>query len=251
MTAARALRAQQKAMPVGLLSPRWPRPARFTVYGRVPPRAKRNRLRRGTKPGDRIPVSGGPLRSTARIGADDEGAGPPRGKCRLVEVEEKIPGRHGLTAGGNRIRTIGPAEKETAVERDPAADHHRLARRPALSVASPVATPSAALRGQTAFGHPNFDTASASASQIIAHKPSDNSRITTSAGPAASGVAAVRADRSRCGSRPMTPRSRRRALRSATSARRRRFQAGFAGARPTFQRCINFAPLTTLATCAQ
>src|SRR6516164_65407 len=154
MTAARALRAQQKAMPVGLLSPRWPRPARFTVYGRVPPRAKRNRLRRGTKPGDRIPVSGGPLRSTARIGADDEGAGPPRGKCRLVEVEEKIPGRHGLTAGGNRIRTIGPAEKETAVERDPAADHHRLARRPALSVASPVATPSAALRGQTAFGHP-------------------------------------------------------------------------------------------------
>jgi len=133
MTAARALRAQQKAMPVGLLSPRWPRPARFTVYGRVPPRAKRNRLRRGTKPSDRIPVSGGPLRSTARIGADDEGAGPPRGKCRLVEVEEKIPGRHGLTAGGNRIRTIGPAEKETAVERDPAADHHRLARRPALN----------------------------------------------------------------------------------------------------------------------
>jgi hypothetical protein len=119
MTAARALRAQQKAMPVGLLSPRWPRPARFTVYGRVPPRAKRNRLRRGTKPGDRIPVSGGPLRSTARIGADDEGAGPPRGKCRLVEVEEKIPGRHGLTAGGNRIRTIGPAEKETAVRERP------------------------------------------------------------------------------------------------------------------------------------
>ena len=112
MTAARALRAQQKAMPVGLLSPRWPRPARFTVYGRVPPRAKRNRLRRGTKPGDRIPVSGGPLRSTARIGADDEGAGPPRGKCRLVEVEEKIPGRHGLTAGGRWIRTFGTAARK-------------------------------------------------------------------------------------------------------------------------------------------
>ena len=28
-----------------------------------------------------------------------------------------------LRAGGNRIRTIGPAEKETAVERGPAADH--------------------------------------------------------------------------------------------------------------------------------
>src|SRR6516164_2159213 len=35
-----------------------------------------------------------------------------------------------LTAGGNRIRTIGPAEKETAVERGPAADHRRLARGP-------------------------------------------------------------------------------------------------------------------------
>jgi hypothetical protein len=32
-----------------------------------------------------------------------------------------------LSAGGNRIRTISPAEKETAVERGPAADHRRLA----------------------------------------------------------------------------------------------------------------------------
>src|SRR6516225_935260 len=38
-----------------------------------------------------------------------------------------------LAAGGNRIRTIGPAEKETAVERGPAADHRRLARRPVLN----------------------------------------------------------------------------------------------------------------------
>ena len=38
-----------------------------------------------------------------------------------------------LCAGGNRIRTIGPAEKETAVERGPAADHRRLARRPVFN----------------------------------------------------------------------------------------------------------------------
>ena len=39
----------------------------------------------------------------------------------------------GLADGGNRIRTIGPAEKETAVERGPAADHRRFARRPMLN----------------------------------------------------------------------------------------------------------------------
>ena len=38
-----------------------------------------------------------------------------------------------LAAGGNRIRTIGPTEKETAVERGPAADHRRLASRPVLN----------------------------------------------------------------------------------------------------------------------
>ena len=41
--------------------------------------------------------------------------------------------RIGLTGGGNRIRTVSPAEKETAVERGPAADHRRLARRPVLN----------------------------------------------------------------------------------------------------------------------
>ena len=35
--------------------------------------------------------------------------------------------RNRLAGGGNRIRTIGPAEKETAVESGPAADH-RLSR---------------------------------------------------------------------------------------------------------------------------
>jgi len=41
--------------------------------------------------------------------------------------------RNGLAAGGNRIRTIGPAEKETAVGRGPAADHRRFTRRPVLN----------------------------------------------------------------------------------------------------------------------
>jgi len=35
--------------------------------------------------------------------------------------------------GGRWIRTIGPAEKETAVESGPAADDRRLARRPVLN----------------------------------------------------------------------------------------------------------------------
>ena len=61
MTAAHALRAQQKAMPViGFLSERLARPD-CTVCGRVPPGTERNRLRRGTKRGDRIPLGGGPL----------------------------------------------------------------------------------------------------------------------------------------------------------------------------------------------
>src|SRR6516164_5542206 len=38
-----------------------------------------------------------------------------------------------LPAGGKWIRTIGSAEKETAVERGPAADHCRLAGRPVLN----------------------------------------------------------------------------------------------------------------------
>ena len=58
---ARALRAQQKAMPViGFLGGDVARPA-CTVCGRVPPGTERNRLRRGTKRGDRIPLGGGPL----------------------------------------------------------------------------------------------------------------------------------------------------------------------------------------------
>ena len=41
--------------------------------------------------------------------------------------------RDRLFAGGNRIRTIGPAEKVTALVRGPAADHRRLARRRVLN----------------------------------------------------------------------------------------------------------------------
>jgi hypothetical protein len=56
-----------------------------------------------------------------------------RRRCEWDETHQDGAGLLGLTAGGNRIRTIGPAEKETAVERGPAADHRRLARRPVLN----------------------------------------------------------------------------------------------------------------------
>jgi len=56
-----------------------------------------------------------------------------RAKSRLLAVGGQNPARRGLSAGGNRIRTIGTAEKETAVESGPAADHRRLARRPVLN----------------------------------------------------------------------------------------------------------------------
>jgi len=48
-------------------------------------------------------------------------------------LDHPWPMVRGLPAGGNRIRTIGPAEKETAVERGPATDHRRLARRPVVN----------------------------------------------------------------------------------------------------------------------
>jgi hypothetical protein len=108
MTAARALRAQQKAMPVGRLSPRclarpvspymdaFHRGLSETCYVEGQNLAIEYRWAEGHS--DRLPA----------LVADDESAGPPRGKCRLVQVEEKIPGRHGLTAGGRRLRTLGP-----------------------------------------------------------------------------------------------------------------------------------------------
>ena len=54
-------RAQQKAMPVIGYLRTSARPPRAAVFGRVPPGTERNRLRRGTKRGDRIPLGGGPL----------------------------------------------------------------------------------------------------------------------------------------------------------------------------------------------
>ena len=59
MTAAPGLRAQQKAMPViGYLASGSPGP--FAPFAaRVPPGSERNRLRRGTKRGDRIPLRRG------------------------------------------------------------------------------------------------------------------------------------------------------------------------------------------------
>ena len=56
----------------------------------------------------------------------------------VTSGHDPAPSRRSLSsqrtpAGENRIRTVGPAEKETAVERGPAADHRRLARRPVLN----------------------------------------------------------------------------------------------------------------------
>jgi hypothetical protein len=86
--------------------------------------------------------------------------------------------------------------------------------------------------------------ANAIPAQIVAHRASDNSRTTISAGPMFSGMVAVRADRGDRDSPAVMLRTRRRARRSATSARRRRFLlAGFGGARPTFQRCIKLFSL--------
>jgi hypothetical protein len=39
----------------------------------------------------------------------------PAGKARLLDVEGRNPARHGLSAGGNRIRTIGPALCERGI----------------------------------------------------------------------------------------------------------------------------------------
>ena len=65
-----AARAQQKAMPViGFLSSGSPGPSR-SVYGRVPPGTERNRLRRGTKFGDRIPLGGGHYDRLPALAAD-------------------------------------------------------------------------------------------------------------------------------------------------------------------------------------
>src|SRR5271163_1212223 len=53
--------------------------------------------------------------------------------AKVTEVTREGPKVCGLTGGGNRIRTIGPAEKERAVERGPAADLCRLATRPVFN----------------------------------------------------------------------------------------------------------------------
>jgi hypothetical protein len=57
-------------------------------------------------------------RANARLCRPHRLPGPhTRAKSRLLAVGEQNPVRRGLFAGGNRIRTIGPAEKETAVRR--------------------------------------------------------------------------------------------------------------------------------------
>ena len=70
VTAPLPARAQQKAMPViGYLSRGALRPE-FTAFGRVPPRTERDRLCRGTKLGDRIPLGGGRYDRLPALAAD-------------------------------------------------------------------------------------------------------------------------------------------------------------------------------------
>ena len=71
---------------------------------------------------------------------------------------------------------------------------------------------------------PRVDTVKATATQIIAQNPIDNSRITMSAGPTASRTVVLCANCSDRDRRTLMPRSRRRALSSAASARRLRFR---------------------------
>ena len=81
-----------------------------------------------------------PFKQRPNIGSEEVGSRstlpiPTTWDERPKSVRVSDAGRvcNGLPAGGNRIRTIGPAEKETAVERGPAADHRSLARRPVLN----------------------------------------------------------------------------------------------------------------------
>jgi hypothetical protein len=50
---------------------------------------------------------------------------------KRTSLDSPVSGRRTRQVG--QCRTIGPAEKETAVEGGPAADHRRLARRPVLN----------------------------------------------------------------------------------------------------------------------
>src|SRR6516164_5973418 len=80
-----------------------------------------------------------PVIKTTRIIAGQKLAGGDGGRMapspsRSVpppRIESQV--RTGLAAGGNRIRTIGPAVKETAVERGPAPNHRRCGRCPVLN----------------------------------------------------------------------------------------------------------------------
>src|ERR1700740_2771863 len=85
------------------------------------------------------------------------------------------------------------------------------------------------------LGYPSTAEANeATAPQIAAQSPSDNSKTTISDAPIFSGRAAARADRSDGEGPEVVLILRRRAWRSAASASRRRFRkTGFAGVTPT------------------
>ena len=82
------------------------RPA-CTVHGRVPPGASKTGYVEGQNPAIEYRRAEGHSDRLPALAADDEGAGPPRGKCRLVDVEESsLEGRDiKLSVSPKDIRT--------------------------------------------------------------------------------------------------------------------------------------------------
>ena len=94
---ARTARAAEGDAGDRLPQPRLARPT-AVVFGRVPPGTGRNRLCRGTKPGDRIPLGGGPLRPAARFGRRPR---RPQGRC-----DRDVGGTPSALAAKNATSTI-------------------------------------------------------------------------------------------------------------------------------------------------
>jgi hypothetical protein len=84
----------------------------------------------------------------------------PAGKARLLDAGGRNPARHGLSAGGNRIRTIGPAPAKGSSGRCQSETAARKAEPltgsgPKRQCLPGVATHSLSLRGGTASSNPS------------------------------------------------------------------------------------------------
>ena len=103
------------------------------------------------------------LTSPARLCRPCRLAGPraPRGNCRLFDTARRNPARDGLSAGGNRIRTIGPAPaKGTSGRRQSETTAEPLTGSgPRRQCLPGVAPHSLSLRGGTASSNPSSSAA--------------------------------------------------------------------------------------------